>query len=44
MNSKNADICFNKSITKSLKKSDSAPNIVGPGYYITNKEKKFLIF
>ena len=40
MNSKNADICFNKSITKSLKKSDSAPNIVGPGYYITNKEKK----
>lgn len=40
MNSKNADICFNKSITQSLKKSDSTPNIVGPGYYLTSKEKK----
>ena len=40
MNSKNPEICFNKSITKSLKKVDSAPNIVGPGYYLTNKEKK----
>ena len=44
MHSKNADICFNKSITKSLKKSDSAPNIVGPGYYVINKEKKKNIY
>lgn len=40
INSKNSDLCFNKSITKSLKKSDSAPNIVGPGYYNINGGKK----
>ena len=38
INSKNSDICFNKGISKTLKKSDSAPNIIGPGYYKIDRE------
>ena len=40
MNAKSPEICFNKGLTKTLKKSDSAPNIVGPGYYNINREMK----
>ena len=40
MNANNPDIYFNKSVTKTLKKNDSAPNIVGPGYYNINREPK----
>jgi len=40
MLAKNSDVCFNKGISKSLKKSDSAPNIIGPGYYNIEKQKK----
>ena len=40
MMAKNYEICFNKSISKSLKKSDSAPNMIGPGYYNIEKQKK----
>ena len=40
MLSKNSDICFNKSISKSLKKCDSSPNMVGPGYYNIERQKK----
>ena len=40
INAYNSDIYFNKSATKTLKKYDSAPNIVGPGYYNINRELK----
>lgn len=40
MNSNNPNICFNKGITNSVKKSQSDINIIGPGYYIINREKK----
>ena len=39
LNATNSDVCFNRTLSKRLKKSDSAPNIVGPGYYNINKEK-----
>ena len=39
LNATNSDVCFNRTLSKRLKKSDSAPNIIGPGYYNINKEK-----
>ena len=39
LNATNFDVCFNRTLSKRLKKSDSAPNIVGPGYYNINKKK-----
>ena len=40
LNSKGTDICFNKGISTKLKKSESTPNIVGPGYYNINRDMK----
>ena len=44
MNANNSDIYFNKSINKVLKKNDSAPNIVGPGYYNIDRDPKGNIY
>ena len=44
MNANNSDIYFNKSINKALKKNDSAPNIVGPGYYNIDRDPKGNIY
>ena len=39
LNARNSEVCFNRTISNRLKKSDSAPNIIGPGYYNINREK-----
>ena len=44
LDSKHEGICFNRTISNGLKKSSSTSDLLGPGYYNINRDKKSIYF